>query len=162
MSFSSKSIFVAALAYYFWPDRSTQCSGRSKVSNLMSYIPHLTSEIRNPQFEIFLLLYASPGRTAARTTYHHYFLKDSNKLQVAHNPHSLSIKLRFGYAYHMYTFIKFYIGKRCELRLTRNLLQHLVKRFSKPIPRFSMLYMTSQIIAHNRRKVSLGLRQESN
>ena len=58
---------------------------------------------------IFLLLYASPGRTAARTTYHHYFLKDSNKLQVAHNPHSLSIKLRFGYAYHMYTFWKVHI-----------------------------------------------------
>jgi hypothetical protein len=33
-----------------------------------------------------LLLSGSPGRTAARTTYHPYFLKDSNKLQLAHDP----------------------------------------------------------------------------
>ena len=33
------------------------------------------------------MLYASLGRTAARTTYHPYFLKDSKKLQLAHNPH---------------------------------------------------------------------------
>jgi hypothetical protein len=58
------------------------------------------------------MLYASPGRTAARTTYHHHFFKDPNKLQAAHNPHSLSIKLKFGYAYHMYTFIKVKIMAR--------------------------------------------------
>jgi len=67
---------------------------------------------RNPQSAIFLLLYASPGRTATRTTYHHYVLKDSDKLQVAHNPHSLSIKLRFRYAYHMRTVIKVHILAR--------------------------------------------------
>jgi|GEM_PF-2725502 len=72
----------------------------------------MPQEPENKSPTLGALFSGSPGRTAVRTTYHHYFLRDSSKLQVAHNPHYLSIKSRFGCRDHIYEDSRRFVFKR--------------------------------------------------
>ena len=99
----------------------------------------MPQEPENKSPTLGALFSGSPGCTAVRTTYHHYFLRDSSKLQVAHNPHYLSIKSRFGCRDHIYEDSRRFVFKRNSSGL--NLLWQDSSFFSVEVPRTASLML---------------------